>query len=82
MIRPKKNPRDLNQMAAKIVALSTGQINEPDEPELTPEQHYAREFARKGGLAGGKARAKSLTAKKRKEIAVKAAKTRWKKKKS
>lgn len=32
-----------------------------------------------GGLIGGKARAKKLSAKRRKSIAVKAAKTRWKK---
>jgi hypothetical protein len=32
-----------------------------------------------GGLKGGKARAKKLTAKKRKEIATKAAKKRWSK---
>ncbi len=82
MIKPKKNPRDYNQLAAKIVALSTGQIEpEPNEPEmlLTPEQQkaYARAFAQKGGLVGGKARAAALSPRKRKEIAKKAAEARW-----
>ena len=38
-------------------------------------------LGRLGGLKGGKARAKKLTAKKRKEIAKKAAEARWKPKK-
>ena len=36
------------------------------------------EFARQGGLAGGKARAAKLTRAQRTEIARKAAKARWK----
>ncbi|MDP4200376.1 MAG: histone H1 [Bacteroidota bacterium] len=78
MIKPKKTPRDVNQLAAQIVALSTGQA-EPEE-ELTPEQKFRKEFARSGGLVGGKARAASLSPRKRKEIAKKAAAARWKKK--
>ena len=70
----------MNQLAAKIVALSTGEEVLPVEPELTPEQKFAKEFARKGGLAGGKARAEKLSAKKRKEIAKAAATARWKEK--
>lgn len=79
MIKPRKTPRDINQLAALIVSLSTGQTTVPQDPEdgLTPEQRYAKEFARKGGLAGGKARAKALSPKKRKEIATKAAAARW-----
>ena len=38
---------------------------------------FAPPLGRLGGLKGGKARAKKLSAKKRKEIAQKAAKTRW-----
>jgi len=43
---------------------------------MTPEQR--QESARHAGLFGGRARADSLTAKRRKEIASKAAKARWK----
>lgn len=39
----------------------------------------AVELGRKGGLKGGKARAKKLTAKERSDIAKKAAEARWKK---
>ena len=35
------------------------------------------EFARMGGKVGGKRRAESLSAKRRKEIAQKAARARW-----
>lgn len=38
-------------------------------------------LGRKGGLKGGKARAKKLSAEERSAIAKKAAKARWKKKK-
>ena len=37
----------------------------------------ASEFARSGGLKGGQARAAALTPKRRREIALNAAKKRW-----
>lgn len=46
------------------------------EPEKNPA---AVALGRLGGLKGGKARAKKLTAAERSEIARKAAKARWKK---
>ncbi len=46
--------------------------------QLTDEEKAA--LGRKGGLKGGKARAKALNAAKRKEIAQKAAAKRWGKK--
>ncbi len=82
MAKPPKRPRDINQMAYQIVSIATGQTEASSEPEeqLTPEQKYAKEFARKGGLVGGKARAAKLSPQKRKQIAKKAAEARWKKK--
>jgi len=44
----------------------------------SPEER--KEFARQGGIAGSKARAKKLTGKQRSEIAQKAARARWEKK--
>jgi len=44
------------------------------EPDKNPA---AVALGRLGGLKGGKARAKALSAKKRKEIARKAAEKRW-----
>ncbi len=68
---PKK---DLNQIAANIVALTTG-----TKPE-TVKNPAAVSLGRLGGLKGGKARAASMSAAKRKEIARKAAESRWTKK--
>ena len=50
------------------------------EPEKSEISKYLAEIGRKGGLKGGKARAEKLSAKKRKEIAQKAAMARWNKK--
>lgn len=67
MIPKGKRPRDPNQLAAMIVGLSTGEI-QPEPPR-----------GKAGGLKGGKARAASLSADKRAEIAQKAAAARWNK---
>ena len=67
--KPPKRPRDLNQFAKHMVDLATGEIEEP----------AINEGARKGGLLGGKARAKALTPEQRSEIARAAASARWKK---
>jgi hypothetical protein len=70
-------PKDPNQLAYKIVQLST---EEPELPKGRSEiSKYLSEIGKKGGLKGGPARAKKLTSKKRKEIARKAAMARWKK---
>jgi hypothetical protein len=66
---PKK---DLNQMAAAVMRITTGQT--APEPAKNPA---AVALGRLGGLKGGKARAESLTPKERKMIAANAAKTRW-----
>ena len=72
-----KRPRDTNQLAKLIVGLATG-----EESESTPidngKDPAAVALGRKGGLKGGKARAESMTAKRRAEIAKKAAAARWK----
>ncbi len=77
MAKPKR-PRDTNQLAKSIVDLSTGGAEEinPDEGK----DPNAVALGRKGGLKGGKARAKSLTKMQRSEIAKKAAAARWKEK--
>lgn len=73
----KKLPKDPNQLAAEIVRLST---EEQEAPKRSPISEYLATIGRKGGLKGGPARKKALSAKKRKEIAKKAASTRWGKK--
>jgi hypothetical protein len=53
-----------------------------DEPDREAEEarELARKLGRRGGLKGGKARAEKLTPEQRSEIARKAAKARWAKK--
>lgn len=76
MKKPKR-PKDTNQRAKSIVEIATGEAEEqnPDKDK----NPAAVALGRLGGLKGGKARAKSLSKKKRSEIAKKAAKARWKK---
>jgi len=74
----KKLPKDPNQLAAEIVRLSTEE-SEASRSVSIPSAiaAYLSKIGRKGGLKGGKARAKALSAEKRTAIAKKAAKARW-----
>ena len=75
-------PRDVNARAFQIVQEATGQAPkyEPGAPVVTKNPH-AVELGRLGGLVGGAARAAALSPKKRSEIAARAARARWGKKK-
>lgn len=64
--------KDLNESAYSIVRQAIGE-------ESAPTPTKAQEAGRQGGLKGGAARAKKLTAEQRAEIARKAAAGRWKK---
>lgn len=70
-----KRPRDPNQLAKLIVDIATGEKKDADPDE--GKNPHAVALGRLGGLKGGKARAEGMTAKKRAEIAKKAAKARW-----
>lgn len=74
----KKRPRDISQLAASIVADATSEEKPAPEP-ASNKNPAAVALGRLGGLKGGKARAAKLSARKRKEIAKKAAKARWEK---
>lgn len=76
--RSSKRPRDPNQLAKLVVDIATGA---QDDPLLTPEGKNAAAvlLGRRGGLKGGAIRAERLTAERRREIAAKAAHTRWEK---
>lgn len=76
MAKRPKRPRDPAQLAKLIVDIATGEM--PPDPPMVPETP-ATEARRRGGLKGGAERAKSLSARKRREIARKAAQTRWSK---
>jgi hypothetical protein len=73
--RSSKGRLDLNQLAKSIVDQATGEEpKQSQEPEKNPA---AVALGRLGGLKGGAARAKKLTAEERSEIAKKAAAARW-----
>ena len=67
-----KTPRDINQLGAFIVARATGSAVPSPKKKAT-----AAQAGRKGGKKGGPARAAALSPAKRKSIAKKAAKKRW-----
>lgn len=70
-----KRPRDPIQLGKLIVDIATGQVEDrvEDSRDLA-----AIERGRRGGQKGGAARAKVLSDERRKQIALQAAKTRWK----
>ena len=72
--RPKR-PRDPNQLAKLIVGISTGEIQDSD-PNIGKDS-AAIERGRLGGQKGGAARANALSPERKKEIAQKAASSRW-----
>jgi hypothetical protein len=63
-----KRPADVIGAAVMVARIATGEI--VDNPGKSPGRA-------KGGKVGGKARAKVLTPEKRREIARKAARSRW-----
>ncbi len=75
MAKKVKLPADLKKKAFSIVQIATGEAEVNEDGKNVA----AVALGRLGGLKGGKARAESLTAKKRTEIAKKAAAARWKK---
>ena len=81
--RSSKLPRDPNQLAARIVATSTGQEPPAQTETLPPAKEKnpaAVALGKLGGMKGGKARAEKLTPEDRARIASQAAKSRWAKK--
>lgn len=72
-----KRPKDANQLAKMIVDMSTGEIPKEGPPFEREKNAAAVALGKLGASKGGKARAAKLSAKKRKEIATKAAQTRW-----
>jgi hypothetical protein len=74
MARKPTRPRDPNQLAKLILDMTTGDAAN-DSPKAPDSPATAAR--RKGGLKGGKARAKKLGARKRRAIARNAARARW-----
>jgi hypothetical protein len=67
---------DVNQLAHHLVKRTTESVEQapPSDSEIS---RVMAELGRRGGKIGGRARADSMTAARRKEIAQKAARSRW-----
>jgi hypothetical protein len=79
-IKSKGTKLDFTQVAAASVSRAIGEDLFTGDPLPDPDagkDPKAIERGRQGGLKGGKARAEKLSAKRRKQIASKAAKSRW-----
>lgn len=72
---PKRSRKDVNVLASEIVRDATQDTN------IEGKNPAAVALGRLGGLKGAKARANKLTPEQRKEIARKAAESRWLKRK-
>ena len=73
---------DVNLLARQIVGEATGESKSAQEDMIAKAQQEGKNIAavvlgQRGGLKGGKARAKKLSAKRRREIARNAARARW-----
>jgi len=71
---PSKPPKDTNQLARYILEVTTGEAEKIEAPVKNP---HAQALSKLGASKGGHTRAAALSAKKRKAIATKGAKTRW-----
>lgn len=76
--KKQKDAEETNSIARRILAHATGEPHAPTDAELRSQA--ASILSKLGASKGGQARAKSLSKARRKEIAKKAAKTRWKSK--
>lgn len=77
-------PKDANQLAHHVVRLSTGGDDDnPVGPSPKPPKGlsaYMKALGRRGGQVSGARRMANLTDEQRREIALKAARARWNKK--
>lgn len=73
-MQSKRPPRDANELAKYILDVTTGSAEKIEPPAKNP---HAQALSALGASKGGKARAENLSAKKRSQIAKKAAKARW-----
>lgn len=69
--------KDTHKLALSVLDAIVSDVERAPVPEHQKKNPAAVALGRLGGLKGGKARAESLTAKKRSEIAKKAAAARW-----
>src|SRR5713101_566901 len=75
-----KRPRDVNEIAHLLGERSTQDVESPPQPSQPTQTDISRvmsEMGKRGGKIGGRHRADSMTPERRREIALKAARSRW-----
>lgn len=73
MTSHRKRPRDPAQLAKLMIDIASGEVEDREpEPSSEGKDAAAVSLGRRGGLKGGKARAASMSPKRRAEIARKA----------
>jgi hypothetical protein len=72
-----RRPADVIGAAIMVAKIATGELS--DTKLESSKNEAAASLGRRGGLKGGKARAEKLSARKRSQIAKKAAEQRWRK---
>ena len=72
-----KPPKDTNELAKYILDVMEGNVKKIEPPV---KNAHAQALSQLGAAKGGAARKESLTPERRKEIAQKAAQSRWAKK--
>lgn len=88
--KAKKTRRDVVEIARDVVEKAIGEkltgepLDQPEEKSQEPDHRnpHAVALSKLGASKGGKARAEKLSKKRRSEIAKKAARARWNRKKS
>lgn len=75
--KSEQKEHDFMTVARRVVEQAIGEKLDGSQLDDTGKNPHAVALGRMGGLKGGKARAESLSAKKRAEIAKKAARARW-----
>lgn len=79
------DPADINQAAYQMVHRSTGTADREPRPPKVTKSDISRVMAamgRKGGAIGGRRRMVTMTPEQRQQVALKAAQTRWAKRKA
>lgn len=76
----KGKKRDFTQIAKEIIDRIAGNTPRETIEEVSEKNPHARALAALGASKGGKARAKKLSERRRKQIARRAAQVRWAKK--
>jgi hypothetical protein len=79
-VKAKRSPEpDVNQLAHHLIKATTTEDSQPVffPPTQADISRVMAELGRRGGKIGGKARATAMTPERRREVALKAARSRW-----